>query len=70
MKRCVLCGQENHLEIEPWLQNPWREMVERENPDLHHMFVVYNKLSIFITEAIWPFKYMHYSDMGICIMLT
>jgi hypothetical protein len=27
-------------------------MVERENPDLHHVFVVYNKFSIFITQAI------------------
>jgi hypothetical protein len=45
-------------------------MVERENLNLHHVFVLYNKLSIFITQAIWPFKYMHYSDMGICIMLT
>jgi hypothetical protein len=27
-------------------------IVERENPDLHHVFVVYNKLSIFITQAI------------------
>jgi hypothetical protein len=27
-------------------------MVERENLDLHRVFVVYNKLSIFITQAI------------------
>jgi hypothetical protein len=27
-------------------------MVESKNSDLHHVFVVYNKLSIFITQAI------------------
>jgi hypothetical protein len=46
-----------------WLREPFGDlamatkslkevMVEKENMDLHHVFVIYNKLSIFITQAI------------------
>jgi hypothetical protein len=32
-------------------------MVERENLDLHHVFVIYNKLPTFIAQAILPLRY-------------
>jgi hypothetical protein len=52
-----------------WLRKPFEDwtmatkslkeiIVERENLDLHHVPIIYNKLSTFIVQAIWPLKYI------------
>ncbi len=66
---CVMWSEEPFGDRAMAMKSLKEVMVESKNSDLHHVFVVYNKLSIFITQAIWPFKYMHYSDTGICIMV-
>ncbi len=56
------------MRIKLWLQNPKRSWFEKENLDLCHMYVVYNKLSTFICLS--NLKYLHCNDSMTCIMFV